>query len=138
MAISKMETTSRKNDMQLIIRTSQDRDAAVQAVRAIRSEPLMQVTITEHKKTRRDRQNKYYWGVVLRHISDHTGDDVNSLHEYFKHQFLEGEKVLVLGQEVMLYPSTAKLNVQAFTKYLDSVTLFAFHELQVVMPVMEE
>ncbi len=123
--------------MEIVIRTKHDRDSAVQAVLAIRSDPVKIVSIKDYVETRRDKQNRYYWGIVLKTISDHTGDDAESIHEYLKIKFLDGEKAYAFGHEVMVYPSTTKLSVKAFNQYLDAVTHFALHELGIYMPVME-
>jgi hypothetical protein len=45
----------------------------------------------------------YYWGLVLKLISEHTGYDVNELHELFKRRFLKPVIKEVLGEEVEVW-----------------------------------
>lgn len=45
----------------------------------------------------------YYFGVVLKLISEHTGYDVNELHELFKRRFLKPVVKEVLGEEVEVW-----------------------------------
>ena len=66
-------------------------------------------------------QNNYYWGVYLPLISEETGDDVLSLHEYFKRAFLGGEVGRVLDEDIKLYKSTTELTKGEFVEYLDQI-----------------
>lgn len=45
----------------------------------------------------------YYYGVVLKLISEHTGYDVNELHELFKRRFLKPVVKDVLGEEIEVW-----------------------------------
>lgn len=49
----------------------------------------VELTIKKVRKTRSLNQNAYYWAVVLKVISDHTGYDPEDLHNHFKYYFLK-------------------------------------------------
>jgi len=75
------------------------------------------VTIQIIKPKRSDQQNAYYW-LYLGVIASETGDDPNSLHEYFKRAFLPPRFIEVMGKEVKIPASTAKLNKSDMAEYL--------------------
>ena len=70
-------------DLTFVIRSKETRSAALKAVSEITSEPLMEVVIREHTKTRTDGQNRRYWADLTGQIlamnadieilSQHTG-----------------------------------------------------------------
>jgi hypothetical protein len=44
----------------------------------------VQVTIGKVKGLRTEQQMRYYWGVVVKMIADDTGNDIDTIHEFFK------------------------------------------------------
>lgn len=82
------------------------------------------VRIEIPKATRSNPQNNYYWHF-LGIISKETGDDVNSLHEYFKRKFLPPQTIKVtlkgVPQEIKIPASTADLSKSDFGDYLDRI-----------------
>lgn len=106
--------------LKLLIRNKTDRDKAVEEVSRINTVKL--VTITH--PTRGTSQNAAYWGVVLKSLSEQTGNDEDGLHEFFKKRFLRPKECLVMGEEVTYTPSTTKLTTKAFGEYLDKIYAF--------------
>jgi len=86
-----------------------------------------EVTLVIHtrKPQRSEQQNRYYWGVYLPMVSEHTGEpDLDKLHELFKGKFLTKGVFEVLGEKVRLKKSTTELGVGDFCSYiLDIETL---------------
>ena len=92
------------------------------------------VLIEDLKDTRSLRANRYYFGAVLRPLSEHTGYHVDELHEHFKHTLLDAEKKTIRLQddagevrfegEVELV-STKKLTVREFYDYVERVRQIA-------------
>jgi hypothetical protein len=74
---------------------------------------------------RTNSQNRYYFGVVIRTITDHTGDDKDSMHEYLKGRFGLYKEVEVQGNLVKVYKSTASMTKPEFTEYIDSIKRWA-------------
>lgn len=77
--------------------------------------------------------NRYYWGVVLRHISEHTGFEVDELHEYFK-QTYNPVQVRIGHDETVVGGSTRHLNTQQFHDYVERIRRFAATELGITLP----
>jgi hypothetical protein len=100
----------------------------------------------EHEEDRTVQQNRYYWGLCLREISEQAtvGGQryaVDAWHELFKRQFLGYEvvKVRVAGRKkptvIRRLRSTKKLKVRAFGRYLDELQAFAATDLGVQFSV---
>jgi hypothetical protein len=47
----------------------------------------VQVAVEKLKHSRTIQQNRYYWGVVVRLIAQHTGHDPEQIHELLKQRF---------------------------------------------------
>lgn len=84
-------------------------------------------------KSRSHNQNAYYWGVVLSILADHTGDDVESLHEYFKVRFLTRTREAI-SQTYKYIPSTSDLTIMEFERYISQIVKFASFELGCIIP----
>lgn len=78
------------------------------------------VLIQEYPDKRTDNQNAFYW-LYLRVISDETGDTSNDLHELFKRKFLTPKFITVLGKEIKIPGSTAKLSKADFGEYMERI-----------------
>lgn len=76
------------------------------------------------------RQNRYYWGVVLKIIALETGEnDIERLHEQMKYKFLkrrDGDKVWV--------GSTKELSTAEFTDYIEAIRKWALEYLDIQVP----
>jgi len=57
--------------------------------------------------------NRYYWGVVLKSISEQTGNSPDELHFFFKTK--------ILGVWDNGFPSTKELNSDEFTQYINDI-----------------
>lgn len=95
--------------------------------------------IGPHKDSRSLRQNRWYWGQILGLISEHTGYEPEELHEYFKSRFLPKRVALadcngVVVDDKVVGGSSAKLDIEAFGEYCESIRKFAAEELGVVIP----
>lgn len=88
------------------------------------------LVVEDLKDTRSQRANRYYFGAVLRPLSEYTGSEVDELHEYFKQTLLAGEKkhieladengeVRFMGDVQVV--STKKMTVSDFYRYVERV-----------------
>lgn len=100
------------------------------------------VDVREWESDRSIRQNRYYWGVVLKEISAQARVEgqrytAEAWHELGKRQFLgyEIRKVTVAGRRkktvIRSLRSTTKLKVKAMSDYLERFQAFAATELGV-------
>jgi len=101
-----------------------------------RGEPL-RLTITSEEKRRTSEANRYYWGVVLRDISEQAwvGDrqyDKDTWHEYFADLFgVKVDKTLPDGRVIALRKSTSDMSAGEFSEYLTKVQARAASEFGV-------
>ena len=92
---------------------------------------LVTVVVKKKRNSRSLPQNSYYWGGVLTTIAYEIGeDDIESLHEYFKNEYLLRVKQVAnkkTGEltEIKMSRSTTKLDTVQFTEYLDKVVRWA-------------
>jgi hypothetical protein len=90
------------------------------------------IRIEVDRGKRSNQANRYLW-LIYNLIADSTGDDPNSLHDFFKRRFLPPLVVTVLGQELEVW-STAGQDPEAFDTYVKHVRQFALDELGVATP----
>jgi hypothetical protein len=58
------------------------RDKVVSMIQALDSEKDWGVVVTPWKRKRSNAANSYYWGVIIKMIHEHTGQDSGDLHDY--------------------------------------------------------
>lgn len=92
-----------------------------------------QLKIKKPQKTRTEKENKYYWGVVVKMIGDELGYTQEEAHEALKHQFLREEQ-----GKLSKVRSTADLSTTEFEQYLEQVRIFALVELNIKIPLPNE
>lgn len=81
---------------------------------------------------RTSQQNKAYWGVWLKAISEHTGFTENELHKLFKETFIPSYENLCTGEgEVQ---TTCTLSTVEFSRYLDQIHIFAGIRFNLQLP----
>lgn len=101
------------------------------------------IKVKEYELDRSLSANRYYWGVVLKEISEQASIDgqrwsVDAWHELFKRQFLGYEiiKYKVAGSKRTYTKrqlrSTSELKVKEFSEYLEKVQAFAVTDLKVM------
>ena len=91
-----------------------------------------QCVIEKKKKKRSNRENGYYWAVIIPILSEHFGYSKNETHEALKHQFL-----LVHPEGKPPYAkSTTKLSTVEMEDYLSKIrmTLSMDWELDIPEP----
>ncbi len=68
-------------------------------------------------------QNKRYWALI-KELGDYLGYDEGEMHELCKYKFLSYKQDM-LGDEMVVIPSTSKLTIKEFVSYLNQVERFA-------------
>ena len=89
-------------------------------------------------KNRTHSQNSYYWGVVLKLLSDHTGHSQDELHEYLKGKFNQKYIEIKKGQFEPYGGSTVTLGTIDFENYLEEIRRWAAVELGADIPLPNE
>ena len=95
------------------------------------------VTIVITKEQRTLDQNRLYW-LWLTCISQNTGNDKDSLHEYFILRYLQPELIQVFEKIIYKRLSTTLLDTRRFTEYLNKIQIFANTELAIELPNPED
>lgn len=97
------------------------------------------VTIARARATRSQLQNAWYFGQILRLLSEHTGYTVEEMHEYCKGRFNAKTVVIVdehgeVKDENKIAVSTSRLNKVTFGEYCESIRIWAATDLHVNIP----
>ena len=95
--------------------------------------------VTIERTTRTQSQNKYYWGVVVKLISEETGMNQHEVHKELAERFLpiffrDRHKL----KEVILAGKTSHLTIDKFKDYIDVCVAFAVIELDIYIPSPNE
>jgi hypothetical protein len=100
-----------------------DRHAFIEAVNVYEGKRVA-VSIGRERRDRTAPQNKYYWGVVIRAITDWNGDGDNpeAVHEALKEMFLALPNIRT-GLRVA--KSTTELSTAEFGEYVEAVKRWA-------------
>ena len=68
-------------------------------------------------------QNKRYWKII-KELGSYLGYDEGEMHELMKYKFLSYKQDM-LGDEMVVVPSTSKLTIKQFVEYSSQVERFA-------------
>jgi hypothetical protein len=89
------------------------------------------------QKVRTNDQNALYW-MWLTCLEQETGQEKDSLHDYFREKYLQVACEQVFDSERKILQSTTKLDTAAMKNYLDKIQVFAATELAVTLPDPED
>jgi hypothetical protein len=97
---------------------------------ADKGEPL-RLIVTAEERQRNQQQNRFYFGAVLKQVSeqawvDGKQYDKDTWHEYFARKYgILDELTLPDGEIITRRKSTTQMSVGEFSEYLDSVQAYA-------------
>lgn len=117
-----------------------DDDRAMRALLRIPIGTIVRVELPDLVKKRTNSQNALYWKWLteaVKAVADETGNDIDDLHEFFKHKFLTPRVIEVRGETVQKY-STAKLTTQEMAEYTDKIYAWVTQELGIRLPLPDE
>lgn len=94
----------------------------------------IEVLVRKPKETRTIRQNKYYF-AILKLISEHTGEEVEDLHNHFAYKWLSNK-----GKtgKLMSRKSTASLTKEEFKEYINRIKEWGTRFLRINFPEPED
>jgi len=114
------------------------------AVRRMLGKQLV-LSLKEYRNTRSNRQNAYYWGVLVSRITDvmrEAGNDMDSedVHSYLKREIGKLNRVAVLpsGEVIKIPGSTARLNTKEFEDYTEKIRAWSASVLGIILPLPNE
>jgi len=100
------------------------------------------VYLLDQKINRTLNANRYYFGVVLKTISDHMGEKnldiiVDDLHEVLKGRF-NSKVVIVDGEAIEIGESTKKMSQDKFVEYIEMIRDWSLDKLNCYIPLPTE
>lgn len=101
-------------------------------------EKRVEVSVEKLRHPRSNNQNRYYWGVVVAEIAQHTGHDPEQIHELLKMKF--SPKWFFYSprevDNVGVPTSTTRLDTIACVEYTEKCRIWAneFLGLQIPLP----
>jgi len=93
----------------------------------------VEVIVRKLKKERSNEQNRYYWGVVIKLLSEHIGYIDEEMHEALKLKFLRDD-----SRKIPTLRSTTDLTTIEFEEYLEKIRIWAAQELNCYIPLPNE
>ncbi len=97
----------------------------------------VEIIVRRLSKKRSNPQNRYYFGIPIKLISDHTGHTTDEIHEILKSMFLK-KWVEIKGKEYEIVQSTTELNTLSFEDYLSKIRQWASLDLGLFIPTPDE
>jgi hypothetical protein len=99
-------------------------------------EKRVEVTVEKITHPRSNSQNRYYFGVVVKEIAQHTGHDAEQVHELLKVQFAPRWHFPLQNTNLNIPTSTTRLDTLAFVEYTEKCRMWAneFLGLQIPLP----
>jgi hypothetical protein len=116
-----------------------DRARFDETVRTIDPRWPLTVRVERLKATRSQQANRYYWGVVVHYLSEHTGYGPDEMHDVLKALFIPKAMAILDGNgevkgEVVLGGSTRQLKTDEFMDYCARIQRWAAETLNVYIP----
>ena len=93
-------------------------------------------------KNRSNQQNKYYWAVIVKTLSEETGYEPDEIHEIIKHKFLT-KHVLMQSKSgktisASFNNSTSSLDTKEFEELMSKIRIWASSQLGIWLPEPNE
>lgn len=129
-----------KREQKIILHDDALRRRAMSFLAALDLSKPWEVTIKPYRKRRTLNQNSLMWAwlnEVAGHVEDHTGQDADDIHEFFKQKFLH-PKVIEIGGETVLKYTTTELSTAEMKDYMDRIYAFVTQEFGIMLPLPEE
>ena len=102
---------------------------------------LISITYQAVKPTRSLLQNKYYWGVVIKMLSEEIGYAPDLMHKYMKQSFIQKYTEIFGmpdGGQCEEDGSTASLTTKEFDDYIYSIRIWADSFLSLNIPLPQQ
>ena len=115
------------------VRKGKGKDQVIEAIHELSEKDSYDIKISKKRWNRSISQNNLYW-LWLTCIEQETGQERDSLHEFFKAKFLGFSDIHVLGHEVTKVVSSTELDTAQFKNYLDKIQIFVSTELGIELP----
>ena len=123
-----------------VINDEQTRANACKLIAGLDLKRPWRVEVGVFRPRRTTNQNNLMWAwinEVADHVREHTGQDSDEIHEFFKAKFLPA-KIVEINGESFDYRTTTKLTTAEMSDYMDRIYFWATTELGLILPVPED
>ena len=107
----------------LILKSKKDVEQIESLCGSLDFNKAWEVVVKEYDYGRSNAQNKRYWRLV-NEIGSYLGYSPEDIHSMMKYKYLSYKEEL-LGDEVVVVPSTSELTIKEFLEYQSNVEKFA-------------
>lgn len=102
-------------------------------IKKLDPEKGVKVFFSDKRNIRSKNQNSYYWGVIMKEMSNHLGFDSAVCHAMCKDRFLRStithhDKVFEITSD------SSSLNTKEFTEFIDNVRRWLSQEFEIYTP----
>lgn len=116
-----------------------DRRAFDASIKAMPETWQLELVVRRLRATRSVQQNRYWWGVCVELVSEHTGYTPDEVHELAKQMFIPKKLAIADGNgeivgEYVMGGSTRSMNTAQFTEFIESFKRWAAETLNVYIP----
>lgn len=117
----------------------QDRERFDHQVQQLSEKWTLEVTVRRLKASRSTAQNRYWWGVCVALVSEHTGYAPEEVHEIAKQMFLPKKLAICDGNgeikgEFVMGGSTRTLKTDEFKEFTERFKQWAAETLDLYIP----
>ena len=96
------------------------------------------LVVSKNKPNRSNEQNRYYFGVVVKILSNETGYTVDEMHEILKYKFLGVKEISWGTDRIVTIKDSKSLKTDEFEDYLKRIREWASAELSIYLPLPNE
>ena len=96
------------------------------------------VTVSSKRPSRTNLQNRYYWSVVVKTLSDELGYTPEEMHDVLRYKFLGTSQVEFSSEKITRINSTTKLNTTEMEDYMSQIRMWASSEMNIQIPLPNE
>ena len=96
------------------------------------------VNVSEKKQKRSIKQNRYYRGIIIIMMSNHSGYFPEEMHQIMKQEFLRLEDKIINGKKYLVTKSTTELNTAEFEEYNEKCRMYASINMKICIPLPNE
>ena len=103
----------------------------------------LELLVKRQRATRSQQANRYYWGVVVQMLSEHTGYTPEEVHDLLKMRFIPKRLAVcngngVIQDEFVLGGSTREMDTEEFGAYVEEICQWAATDLDLIIPDPEQ
>ena len=112
----------------------QNRPLFDQYIKSFKDGTLLEIIVKKFKETKSDPLRKYYFGVVMKLLSEETGYTKDEMHDAMKAKFAStyGENDLLIIQSV--FSNKSKMSIEDKQDFIEQVKRWAATYLSLYIP----